>query len=376
MFWSSQLKRKLSEHKKMKPYLCTVSNVNLNYFFNFRFKIFVILNKNMAKRNSKSKKTQILNQTLPITENILILENHLKMPQRKSKEAALSSIISSKNENQPTDSQNNASRSNSSSISRRTRASSSSTTKTLNEYTENFETNVMIGKTMSSATNKAASQPRRNRHKFPLTSIENHDETSQNSIVSSKSSVVSSSTSSTSSTKSYSNDPLYIQLPSFCNLLQQNKSEEKKSPVKITEKELSDSSTEINTKKSTTSINKNTKKVEEKILVPNWRITTKHKPSYRLEGTENLNDESFLQRHKKPENEEIRIKRNDMRLQREEYLRNRYLNGRSSSLNNNNNNNQANNTNKKPFKDLPKLDKKKFYLREFDPSQLEGTNYT
>ena len=72
-------------------------------------------------------------------------------------------------------------------------------------------------------------------------------------------------------------------------------------------------------------------KEESKVLVPSWRITTSYKPFYRIEGIkENLTDETFLKRHQKYENEEIKIKRWDMRRQREEYERNKLLKDRQS----------------------------------------------
>jgi hypothetical protein len=47
------------------------------------------------------------------------------------------------------------------------------------------------------------------------------------------------------------------------------------------------------------------------------------KKSFRLEGTENMTDEFISKKHQKHENEEIKIKRWDMRMQKEEYERNR-----------------------------------------------------
>lgn len=56
------------------------------------------------------------------------------------------------------------------------------------------------------------------------------------------------------------------------------------------------------------------------VLVPSWR-TILIKPIYKLEGTENLNDEFYLKRHQKHENEERIIKKRDLRRQKEEYLK-------------------------------------------------------
>lgn len=50
------------------------------------------------------------------------------------------------------------------------------------------------------------------------------------------------------------------------------------------------------------------------------------KPIYKLEGTENLNDEFYLKRHQKHENEERIIKKRDLRRQKEEYLKYKMLN--------------------------------------------------
>jgi hypothetical protein len=67
----------------------------------------------------------------------------------------------------------------------------------------------------------------------------------------------------------------------------------------------------------------------EKIVVPNWRIRL-IKVGFRMEGTENTNDDCFLKRHQKHENEEVRIKRRDMRWQRDEMMREKLLKGRFS----------------------------------------------
>lgn len=64
--------------------------------------------------------------------------------------------------------------------------------------------------------------------------------------------------------------------------------------------------------------------------MPEWREMI-IKPAYRLEGTENTTADSYLKRHQKFENEEIRIKRWDMRRQKEEYERNKLLKGRYAS---------------------------------------------
>ncbi|CAF0742567.1 unnamed protein product [Brachionus calyciflorus] len=70
------------------------------------------------------------------------------------------------------------------------------------------------------------------------------------------------------------------------------------------------------------------------VLVPNWRPIN-FKPTYKMEGTENLNDDFYLKRHLKPENEERLIKKRDLRRQKEELMKLRMLNRNQKSLVNN-----------------------------------------
>lgn len=60
------------------------------------------------------------------------------------------------------------------------------------------------------------------------------------------------------------------------------------------------------------------------VVVPSFRVK-KFKPRYRIEGIENLNDDTFLKRHQKLENEEIKIQKWDMMRQRNEYEKNKAL---------------------------------------------------
>lgn len=74
------------------------------------------------------------------------------------------------------------------------------------------------------------------------------------------------------------------------------------------------------------------------VLVPNWR-TVSLKPIYKLEGTENLNDEYYLKRHQKHENEERLVKKRDLRRQKEEFIKFKMLNrNRIGSANKNDKN--------------------------------------
>ena len=68
--------------------------------------------------------------------------------------------------------------------------------------------------------------------------------------------------------------------------------------------------------------------------MPGFRITAPIRPGYRLEGTEDTTDDCYLKRHQKYEAEEIRIKRWDMRRQKEEFERNKLLKGRYYSKSN------------------------------------------
>lgn len=77
------------------------------------------------------------------------------------------------------------------------------------------------------------------------------------------------------------------------------------------------------------------------VLVPNWRMVS-FKPIYKLEGTENLNDEYYLKRHQKHENEERLIKKRDLRRQKEEFLKFKMLNRNRVVLANKNDKNKAN----------------------------------
>ena len=56
---------------------------------------------------------------------------------------------------------------------------------------------------------------------------------------------------------------------------------------------------------------------EKKEVIPGWRIKP-IAPSYVMEGTENIEDENFLKRHQKPENDEKRRKRWDVQRIREQ----------------------------------------------------------
>lgn len=69
------------------------------------------------------------------------------------------------------------------------------------------------------------------------------------------------------------------------------------------------------------------------VLVPTWREVA-YKSSYRLEGTENLNDSCYLKRHQKHENEERQIKKWDLRRQKEALLKMKALLRGRSSINN------------------------------------------
>jgi hypothetical protein len=180
---------------------------------------------------------------------------------------------------------------------------------------------------------------RKNRHKFPAY-VDTHDESSNNSMASSstKSSVASSASSTNyhqpaSESSSNQNTSVFNRLASFLNKQFDwpylSPSKEKKPD----HNKAANSPTENNTDQKEEHIKEEKKESRSKnvIIVPNWRIVT-IKKGFRLEGTENMNDDCFLKRHQKHENEEIRIKRRDMRWQREEYLREKLLKGRSSSF--------------------------------------------
>lgn len=130
---------------------------------------------------------------------------------------------------------------------------------------------------------------------FELMFVENLDESSNNSTSSNKSSILTFSTATESvSTTSTTSSTLYTLANDFTE-------------------------------------NKHQQVQESKVVVPSWRLSLKYKPFYRIEGTESLTDDTFLKRHQKYENEEIKIKRWDMRRQREEYERNKLLKGRQST---------------------------------------------
>jgi hypothetical protein len=74
----------------------------------------------------------------------------------------------------------------------------------------------------------------------------------------------------------------------------------------------------------TTTTTATTTKLSPHVVVPSWREVSLKK-SYKLEGTENTSEDVYLKRHVKYENEEIKIKRWDMRRQREEFERNKLL---------------------------------------------------
>jgi len=76
------------------------------------------------------------------------------------------------------------------------------------------------------------------------------------------------------------------------------------------------------------------KQDDEKVDVPGWRIVT-IPTGYQMEGTENLDDEIFLKRHQKPENEEKRRKRWDLQRLREQRLYEKLQQGRSAGKNSN-----------------------------------------
>lgn len=78
------------------------------------------------------------------------------------------------------------------------------------------------------------------------------------------------------------------------------------------------------------------KSPKKQVLVPNWRSVLL-KPTYKLEGTENLNDDFYLKRHQKHENEEKLIKKRDLRRQRDEYLKFKMLNKMKNTNTNKNN---------------------------------------
>jgi hypothetical protein len=72
------------------------------------------------------------------------------------------------------------------------------------------------------------------------------------------------------------------------------------------------------------------------IEVPKWRVVTIDEidelEGFILESTENMNEDCYLKRHTKHEKNEQRIKRHDMRRQREENMRQKQLRGRSLSF--------------------------------------------
>ncbi|ELT91179.1 hypothetical protein CAPTEDRAFT_225937 [Capitella teleta] len=73
-------------------------------------------------------------------------------------------------------------------------------------------------------------------------------------------------------------------------------------------------------------------KHQSEVEVPSWRVVLIPR-GYQMEGTENLDDEIYLRRHQKPENEERRRKRWDMQRLREERMKEK-LQGRQEEESN------------------------------------------
>lgn len=95
----------------------------------------------------------------------------------------------------------------------------------------------------------------------------------------------------------------------------------------------------INPQEETNSSSSNASKFSNEVVVPSWRVVL-FKANYKLEKTENLNDETYLKRHQKPETEEKQIKRWDLRRQREQYEREKLLKINSTANNVNSENDE------------------------------------
>lgn len=104
---------------------------------------------------------------------------------------------------------------------------------------------------------------------------------------------------------------------------------------------------------------------KEQVLVPSWRQRFVSK-SYKLEGTENLNDDFYLKRHQKPENEEKQIKKWDIRRQRDELIKRKLLKGRGGLTTV-----PATQTKVNHQQDFPP---DQIYIRPLDKVSLEGKN--
>ena len=208
---------------------------------------------------------------------------------------------------------------------------------------------------------------RKNRHKF-----EAHDEASNTSIMSSSSSIASSS--STCLTSASAISAVYTNLQSFRH--KQKQYEMQQLLATVADAAVSNIKPPIDLMLTVDKKSVTTTTEPVKIVVPSWRVIP-IKMGYRLEGTENTTDDFYVKKHQKYENEEIRIKRLDMRRQREEHLKERLLKGRSSILDSNaggKNSSGGCGDRRKLVSDVgkPVLEDGKIYIRKATQDLLDG----
>lgn len=186
---------------------------------------------------------------------------------------------------------------------------------------------------------------KRNRHKIISSiKVENHDESSNYSMASCSTKSTISTDSSMSTTSIYDSKfsgPTNT-IPHLTNFVASPPPPQSKT-AKMSPKKLNNS----------------------KILVPNWRVKVIRK-GFKLEGTENMLEDFYLKKHQKHENEEIRIKRNDMRRQREELMREKLLQRQNQVVSSVPTIKSSKNCSKKV--DMEEQD---VYMREFNESLLD-----